>query len=227
MTMGQLGTSIAHEISQPLAAILMSSSACIRWLEKNDLGEAKKNLERVMSAANRAGEVVMRVRALTGSNVSEKVQFDIGEVIEEVITFTQSELNARQVSLRKELQAEVPPVVGDRVQLQQVLLNLIMNGVEAMDPVVDRARELVITLRRDGRDAVVVTVQDSGAGLDPNHAPRIFEAFFTTKPKGMGMGLSISASIIEAHGGRLWATSAQPHGAAFHFTVPIADGSRL
>jgi PAS domain S-box-containing protein len=226
-TIGELGASIAHEINQPLAAILASGNACKRWLHnERDLGRARESLDRILSDADRAAEIVKRIRGLTRNTTPEYVRLDMNELIKEVITFTQSELQAKQVSLRTDLQTDAPAVVGDRVQLQQVLLNLIMNGVEAMASSVDRARELVITSRLDGDGAVAVMVQDVGTGLDPNEAPRIFDAFFTTKPNGMGMGLSISRSIIEAHGGQLHAAPAKPHGTVLIFTVPVADGSR-
>jgi PAS domain S-box-containing protein len=224
-TMGEFAASIAHEINQPLAAIVASGNACQRWLESGpNVNRAKESLNRIVSDANRASEVIKRIRALTRNRAAEHVHVDMNDVIDEVLTFTQNELQARRVTVRKELQADAPAVMGDRVQLQQVLLNLLMNAIEAMAPITDRRRELVITSLPDDQSNVVVTVQDSGTGLDPNDAERIFNAFFTTKADGMGMGLSISTSIIEAHGGRLWASPAVPHGTAFHFSVPAASG---
>jgi PAS domain S-box-containing protein len=225
-TMGALGASIAHEINQPLAAIVASGNACKRWLENGrNLSRAKESLNRVISDAGRASEVVKRVRSLTKNKAPEQLQLNIDEVIDEVLALTRGELQAKGVLVRKELLPSPPTIKGDRVQLQQVLLNLIMNGIEAMAPVADRRRDLAIKSQLDDRRYLVVTVQDSGVGLDPSGADRIFEVFFTTKAEGMGMGLSMSASIVEAHGGRLWTSPGVPHGTAFHFTVPTAGAN--
>ena len=220
-TMGELTASIAHEINQPLAAIVASGSACRRWLanEKN-LDRARESVERIISDANRASEVIKRVRALTKNKAPERVRVSVNNAIEEVLVFAQAELQAREVSIRRDLDADLPMIIGDKVQLQQVLLNLIVNGIEAMAAITDRRRELVIGSRLDRDGELVISVEDTGTGLDPNHKDRIFDAFFTTKSDGMGMGLSISASIIEAHGGRLWASPGASHGTVFHFALP-------
>jgi PAS domain S-box-containing protein len=225
-TIGELGASIAHEINQPLAAIVASANACKRWLENGpNLDRAQESLNRLISEANRASEVIRRIRSLTRNKAPELLRLDINEVIDEVLALTHGELQAKEVSVRKELRPDSPPILADKVQLQQVLLNLIMNGIEAMAGVMDRRRELAIKSQLSDHNDLLVTVQDSGIGFDPSDAERIFDAFFTTKPNGMGMGLSISTSIVEAHGGRLWTSPGVPHGAAFHFTVPTAGAN--
>jgi C4-dicarboxylate-specific signal transduction histidine kinase len=222
-TVGELGASIAHEINQPLAAIVASGNACRRWLSNGqNLGRARESLEHILDDANRASEIIKRVRALTRNKPQRHSPLSMNHVIEEVLSFTQAELQARQVLVRRQLQADLPKIMGDPVQLQQVLLNLIINGMEAMASIDDGPRNLTIISRLQSNGDLVVTVSDSGAGLDPNDAQRVFDAFFTTKPNGMGMGLSISTSIIEAHGGRLWASPTDPHGTAFHFAIPAS-----
>jgi len=219
-TMGELAASIAHEINQPLAAIVASGSACRRWLEGENLAKAKHSLERVVADADRACDVIKRVRALTSNAMPERVELNINAVVKEVLAITRGELQARQVSLQLQLNDDIPPVQGDKVQLQQVVLNLVMNAIDAMATVTDRPRVLSITSQHCDDGGAQVTMQDCGPGLDPAHAERIFQPFFTTKPGGMGMGLSISNSIMEAHGGRLWASPALPCGSAFHFSLP-------
>ena len=224
-TIGELGASIAHEINQPLAAIVASGNACRRWLENGqNLGRARESLDRVISDANRASDVVKRIRSLTARKGPEQLALDINAVVEDVLTMTASELQANNISIRRHLSPTVPSVMGDRVQLQQVVLNLVMNGIDAMAGIADRRRILSVSSQLDEQGSPRVTVQDSGSGLDPANAERIFEAFFTTKPDGMGMGLSISNSIIEAHGGRLWVQPTDPNGTAFHFTLPATVG---
>lgn len=221
-TMGELAASIAHEINQPLAAIVASSNACRRWIEAQKWSRARDSLERVIADANRASEVIKRVRSLTSNTAPERFQLNINTVIKEVLALTRGELQARQVSLQLELNDDSPLVRGDKVQLQQVVLNLVMNAIDAMSGVTDRRRVLSITCQRSDRGGALVTVQDCGPGIEPENAERIFQPFFTTKPGGMGMGLSISNSIVEAHGGRLWASPAPPFGTAFHFSLPEA-----
>ena len=170
---------------------------------------------------NRASEVIRRVRALAKKTDIEKVSLDLNNVVKEVITLVQRELSSHSVSLRKELAPTLPMILGDRVQLQQVIINLVMNGIEAMEPVMDRPRELVIRSGQDETRQVIVSVTDCGVGISAENAERLFNAFFTTKISGMGMGLPICRSIIEAHGGRLWATANLPHGATFQFTLPV------
>jgi signal transduction histidine kinase len=178
-------------------------------------------VEWVINDNNRASEVIRRVRALANKTEIEKVPLDVKDVVSEVITLVQRELISHQVSLRTELASPLPMILGDRVQLQQVIINLLMNGIEAMQSVTDRPRELVIRSRQDGTQQVLVSVTDCGVGISAENADRLFNAFFTTKSSGMGMGLSICRSIIEAHGGRLWATTNVLHGATFQLTLPV------
>ena len=221
MTMGELAASIAHEINQPLAAVITNGNACMRWLTRSqpDLEEAREAVQRIIRDGKRASEVIARIRALLKRTTTNRLPLDINEVIRETVVFAQSEAGRRRVSLRTDFAAALPLVLGDHVELQQVILNLLLNGMEAMSSVSDRPRQLLIKARRDDSEHVLISVSDSGSGLDPKHADR--EAFFTTKTEGMGMGLSISRSIIEAHGGRLWATPNAEAGATFQFTVPI------
>jgi PAS domain S-box-containing protein len=222
-TLGEMTASIAHEINQPLAAVVTNGSACLRWLmgESPNLEEAREASKRVIRDGNRAGEVIARIRALMQKTETQKAQLDINEAIQEIVLLTQHEAARKGVRLRLELAANLPPVFGDRVQLQQVALNLVMNGVEAMAGVSDRPRELVICSRSHESDQVLVAVQDCGVGIDQEDLEKIFSAFYTTKSQGMGMGLAISRSIIEAHGGRLWASQNEDEGATIQFTLPM------
>jgi NO-binding membrane sensor protein with MHYT domain/nitrogen-specific signal transduction histidine kinase len=224
-TLGEMTASIAHEINQPLAAVVTNGSACLHWLmgESPNLEEAREASRRVIRDGNRAGEVIARLRALMQKTETQKEQLDINEAIQEIVLLTQNETARKGVRLRLELAANLPPVVGDRVQLQQVALNLVMNGVEAMAALNDRPRELLIQSHPHESDQVLIAVQDCGVGIAPEDIEKIFNAFYSTKSQGMGMGLAISRSIIEAHGGRLWATANTPSGAIFQFTLPI-DG---
>jgi PAS domain S-box-containing protein len=220
--LGELAASIAHEVNQPLAAIVANAAACQRWLDRDppDLQETRSTVQSIIKDANRAGEVIQRVRGLVNKSVDQKAPLDINEVINEVITLLRHELASHRMSLRMELAPALAPVLGDRIQLQQVILNLIINGMEAMQPVTDRLRELVIRTSEDEARQVLVTVSDCGMGLAAEHADRVFDAFFTTKSAGMGMGLSICRSIVEAHGGRLSASANQGPGATFQFILP-------
>jgi PAS domain S-box-containing protein len=221
-TMGELAASIAHEINQPLAAIVMSGSAGLRWLneESPDLDEAREAFARVVSDGTRAGEVIRGLRGLAKKSGPHLTTLDIDDVIRDVLALTHSELQQHGVVLRTDLAAGDRPLRGDPVQLQQVLLNLILNGIDAMKAVTDRPRELTVSSAPAEPHGVVVSVEDTGTGLDPAIAHRVFEPMFTTKPDGLGMGLSICRSIIEAHGGRLWTVPRAPHGTAVRFTVP-------
>jgi PAS domain S-box-containing protein len=219
--MGELATSIAHEVNQPLAAIVGSCGACRRWLDGGDWIRAKESLETVSEAANRASEVIKRVRSLTNNATPEHLDVDINIAVQEVLAVLRGELHVRNTSLHLQLDHNIPLVKGDKVQLQQVVLNLVMNAIDAMTTMTDRRRVLAVkSAAEDGN--VRVTVQDSGPGLDAAATERIFDPFFTTKPDGMGMGLSISKSIVENHGGLLWAAPAVPVGTAFHFNLPVA-----
>ena len=221
-TLGELTASIAHEINQPLAAIVNNANASRRILAgpAPDLEEVRQAVTEIAEAGTRTGEIVSRVRSLLKKTAPERRPLDINQVIREVLALIPNELEKQHVAVEMELEAAPPPVLGDRVQLQQVLLNLIMNGMEAMNSVSDRPRVLMLQSHA-GASGLEVTVQDSGTGLDPRHVPHLFDTFFTTKTTGMGMGLSISRSIIEAHSGRLWASpNRAAQGAAFHFSLP-------
>ena len=225
MTMGELTASIAHEINQPLAAIVTNANASLRWLagESPNLEEARVALGHILRDGNRAGDVIARIRALVKKSGTEQASLDMNEIVQEVVGLIQTEIQKNGVVLRMELAADLPRVFGDRVQLQQVILNLVMNGIEAMASVTDRRRELLIRSRQQGSDQVLIAVQDSGVGLQSEGLDHLFKAFFTTKQKGMGMGLAISRSIIEAHGGKLWAVSNDGPGATFQFTLHIGS----
>ena len=222
MTLGELTASISHEVNQPLAAVLTNGQVCLRLLalETPRPDEMRAAVERIVRDANRASEVIQRIRALAKRSEPQMVSLGINDVIREAILLVQREVLSHGVSLRTELASGLPAVLGDRVQLQQVIINLLINGVEAMAPITDRPHEIVIRSQQHEAGHVHVAVQDSGIGIDAETAERLFSAFFTTKPSGMGMGLSISRSIIRAHGGRLWASPNTDHGAAFQFTVP-------
>jgi PAS domain S-box-containing protein len=221
-TLGELTASIAHEVNQPLAAIVNAAGACLRWLGGTtpDLNEARSAVEWIIREGNRAADVIRRIRALARKSEIEMVPLDVNDLVREVVTLVKRELFNHQVSLRMELAPALPAILGDRVQLQQVIINLVINGIEAMQSVTDRPRELVIRSRQDEKQLLLASVSDCGVGIPAENADRLFNAFFTTKASGMGMGLSICRSIIEAHGGRLWATANVPHGATFQFTIP-------
>jgi PAS domain S-box-containing protein len=221
-TMGQLTASIAHEVNQPLTAVVANAEACLRWLDRGtpNLDAVRRSVKCVIDDANRASEVIRRVRALANKTEIEKVPLDVNDVVREIIALVQRELISHQVSLRTEFEPALPMILGDRVQLQQVIINLVMNGIEAMQSVTDRPRELVVRSAH-GTQEVLVSVTDCGVGISAENADRLFTAFFTTKSGGMGMGLSICRSIMEAYGGRLWATANVSHGATFQFTLPV------
>jgi len=227
-TLGELTASIAHEVNQPIAAAMLNAQTALRWLaaQPPDLEEANQALARIVEAGNRAGNVIGRIRDLVKKTPHRVDLFDINDAIREVVELTRPEAVKNDVLVRMELADGLPLVKGDRVELQQVVLNLIVNAVEAMSAVAKRPRELVIRTERAESD-VMVTVRDSGPGLPETDVDRIFQPFHTTKQAGLGMGLSISRSIIEAHGGRLWASASAPHGAAFQFTAPADAGSAL
>jgi PAS domain S-box-containing protein len=222
-TLGELTASIAHEVNQPLAAVVANAEACLRWLGRDipDLAAARRSAEWVINDGIRASEVVRRVRALARKADLEKVPLDVNDIVEEVIALVQRELASHLVSLRTELAPALPNILGDRVQLQQVIINLVMNGIEAMQSVTDRPRELVIRSRQEEMQRVLLSVTDCGVGISAENANRLFNAFFTTKSSGLGMGLSICRSIVEAHGGRLSASGDEGHGATFQFVLPL------
>jgi C4-dicarboxylate-specific signal transduction histidine kinase len=221
-TMGQLTASIAHEVNQPIAATVTNAQAALRWLDARppDLEETRQAVARIVNDGIRAGDVVDRIRAIIKKVPARRDQFDINGAIMDVVALTRSELSSNGVSLQTQLAQDLPPIQGDRVQLQQVLLNLIVNAIEAMSGVSEGARELWVSTEIDSSNGALVAVRDSGPGLDPASLVQLFDAFYTTKPSGMGMGLSICHSIIEAHGGRIWAEANLPQGTTFQFTVP-------
>jgi len=223
-TMGELTSSIAHEVNQPLAAVVTNGDACLRWLGNDppNLDKARLSVAGIIKEGNRAGEIIQRVRALAKKTPPQKTMLGVNEAIEEVIGLVGAELAKHQVLLLKELMSDLPTVLGDRVQLQQVVLNLIANGIEAMEPVTDRPRELSIGSRATEDGRVLISVSDCGTGIGPESVDHLFEAFFTTKQEGMGLGLSISRTIVEGHGGRLSAIANKPYGATFQFTLPVA-----
>jgi PAS domain S-box-containing protein len=220
--LGELAASIAHEVNQPLAAVVAHAAACQRWLDRDPprLEAVRSTVQSIINDGNRAGEVIQRVRALVNKTVDQKAPLDLNEVVNEVITLLHYELASHRISLRTELAPALGPVLGDRIQLQQVILNLVINGIEAMQPVTDRPRELMIRTHQDDARQILVEIRDCGIGLAAGNASRLFEAFFTTKSDGMGMGLSICRSIVESHGGRLSASNHAGPGATFQFVLP-------
>src|SRR6516162_805825 len=239
--LGELTASIAHEINQPLAAVVNNASACVRWLAAHNLEEARRSASLVISEGHRAGEIISRIRALAKKVPPQKDWLDLNETIGEVIAMARSEMHRNRISLQSQLAKDLPLILGDRIQLQQVILNLLINAIEAVAGLDEGSRKLWVSSQKvaeipgeSDKDMftdkalaeaqwthALVAVRDSGPGLDPKGLDRLFNAFYTTKPKGLGMGLAISRSIIEAHGGRLWATANASKGAVFRFTLPI------
>jgi PAS domain S-box-containing protein len=225
-TTGELAASIAHEVNQPLTAVTNNASACLRLLSDRNLGPEvlRRALEEIVADATRASAVIARIRAFIKKAPAEKRELDINEVIQEVLALADHELQKKRIFVECQLTKTLPLILADRVQLQQVLLNLIMNGIEAMTAVTDRPRVLWVQSQADESGEILVAVRDAGIGLG-SEADRLFTPFFTTKASGMGMGLPISRSLVEGHGGRLWVTPNSPHGATFSFTLPVAGGS--
>jgi len=224
MTIGEMGTSVAHEVNQPLMAVVLNGDACLQWLsaEPPNLDEARKAVGRIIEEGARAGEIVSRIRALSGKTSPRKEPVDLNELATEVGSLLDRELTRGHIGLKTELATNLPLVRGDRVQLQQVIFNLATNAIEAMEGESGRTREL--TIRSERRDSnSLIAVEDSGPGLPAGDPEQLFEAFFTTRKEGVGIGLSISRTIIEAHGGRLWATNSG-HGAIFRFELPALGG---
>ena len=219
-TLGELTASIAHEINQPLGAMVNSANACVRWLAAQNLERAQQSAVRVVAEGQRAGDIITRIHALAQKAPSHKDWLDLNATIRDVLALARSEVQRHGVVVATHLAAEVPLVRADRIQIQQVLLNLLINALEALSGVGDGPREVVVQSAPDAAPGVLVTVGDTGPGLDPQSLDRLFEAFYTTKPQGLGLGLAISRSIIAAHGGRLWASANVPRGAVMQFTVP-------
>jgi C4-dicarboxylate-specific signal transduction histidine kinase len=222
-TMGELTASLAHEVNQPIAAAITDANTCLRWLTRDhpDLGEAREAASRMAKDAARAAEIISRVRLLFKKGTAPRELVDVNEVILEMIVLLRSELTRHSISVHTDLAADLPQVTGDRVQLQQVFMNLMLNSIEAMKEM--NGAELTITSQQ-GEDAhLLISVSDTGVGIPPKQADRIFDAFFTTKVDGTGMGLSISRSIMESHGGRLWTADNTPRGASFYLSLPTKD----
>jgi C4-dicarboxylate-specific signal transduction histidine kinase len=220
-TMGELTASLAHEVNQPIAAAVTNANTCLRWLTRDhpDLEEAREAASRIVKDATRAAGIISRVRLLFKKSTPQRELVDINEAIREMIVLLRSEATRYNITVRMELAPDLPRIMGDRVQLQQVLMNLIVNGIDAMKEV-DGARELAVKSQRAEKEEGLVSVSDTGVGLPPQQADQIFNAFFTTKPHGTGMGLRISRSIVESHGGRLWSADNSLRGASFHFALP-------
>jgi C4-dicarboxylate-specific signal transduction histidine kinase len=220
--LGELAASIAHEVNQPLSGVVSNGSACLRWLSGDvpNVEEARETARRIVRDGKRAGEVIARIRALTKRAVTPREELNLNEIIRDVIALVGDEAKRTGVSIRTQFADDLSLILGDRVQLQQVVLNLVMNAIEAMSSIGERPRELVITTRNIDVEQVQVTIKDSGPGIDPNTLDKIFEPFYTTKPGGMGMGLSISRSILQAHGGRLWVAAKDGPGTIFHLSLP-------
>jgi C4-dicarboxylate-specific signal transduction histidine kinase len=221
--LGALTASITHEINQPLAAMVSNANAAIRWLENatpDHLDEARTAVKRIANDGHRAAGVVQGIRSLFKNDGQNRVLLDVNQLIREVLALLQGDLLKHRIFVDIELNENLPQVMADWAQLQQVVLNLVMNAMDAMEPITDRRKILRVKSAIRDDDAVVVTIEDSGTGIDPNKVDRLFDAFFTTKPHGTGMGLSICRSIIEAHNGRVWASAGAHHGSAFSFELP-------
>jgi PAS domain S-box-containing protein len=221
-TMGELAASIAHEIRQPISAASINANTCLRWLEgeKPDIGMARESVSRIIQNVTRASEIISRIRVLFQKGEQQREWVDVNEVIGEIIGLLRSEAGRHAISIHTELASELPHVMADRVQLQQVFMNLVRNGIDAINAA-ETTGDVTITTRRNGLDQMLILIRDTGIGLPAEHPDKVFDAFFTTKPQGTGMGLSISRSIIESHGGRLWAAGNADRGTTFHFTLPI------
>jgi PAS domain S-box-containing protein len=226
-TMGELTASLAHEVNQPIAAAVTNAKTCLRWLtrEHPDVEEARAAALRIVNDGTRAAEIIKRIRLLFKKGTSERELVDINEVIREMVVLLRGETTRYSIVVQTELEADTPWLMADRVQLQQVLMNLMINGIDAMKDVVG-TRELTIKSQRAENDQILVSVNDTGVGLPPQQSSQVFEAFFTTKPHGTGMGLAISRSIVESHGGRLWAANNSPRGASFCFALPANAESK-
>jgi C4-dicarboxylate-specific signal transduction histidine kinase len=223
-TMGELCASLAHEINQPISGAITNASTCLRRLDREqpDLEGARAAASLIIRDANRAAEIINRVRMFFRKGVVTKERLDVNEVIQEMEILLHNEATQHSVSVQTKLAADLPLIVADRIQLQQVLMNLMINGIDAMKAV-DGPRQLTLGTQNESNEQLLVSVQDTGVGLPPDQAGQIFNAFFTTKEHGTGMGLRISRTIIEAHGGRLWATDNHPRGASFHFTLAVSS----
>jgi len=222
-TMGELTASIAHEVNQPLTAVVTQGHACVEWLSANppEIAEARESAERIIQDGIRAGKILRHIRSLVKKDLPQRELLNMNEVIQELTVFFHGETASQRIALQMDLEDDLPRVRGDRVQLQQVVLNLIMNSMEAMRGMNGGPKQIWIRTRREAAGEVRVVVEDRGVGLRPEIAEKIFQPFFTTKEQGIGMGLSISRTIVESHAGHLWATAGEPRGAVFQFTIPV------
>jgi signal transduction histidine kinase len=227
-SLGELIASIVHEVNQPLGAIMFNAEACMSWLDCDppNINEAHAAARRIFRDGTRASEVIRRIRALSKNTDTRMVPVDLNDVLGEALSFVHHELSRSRVAVRIEHASAPPVILADKVQLQQVILNVVMNGIDAMQPITDRPRELVIRSEQDDAHHVRVTVTDCGVGLPAACADRLFNSFFTTKSSGMGIGLSICRSIIELHGGRIWAVPNVPYGVSIQLTLPLYPDPR-
>lgn len=227
-TVGELAASIAHEVNQPLAAVVANADACVAWLtlQNPDPEEAQAAALRAVEGATRASEVIARIRSLISKGTPQRAAVDLNRVIEETVALTKGQASRNNVAVSFLPDAAIPLVAGDRIQLQQVILNLIINGIEAMTGVTGRERNLIIRSEHDQDRSVLISVEDTGIGVSEQMIPNLFEPFFTTRAQGIGMGLAISRSIVEAHGGRLWAESVVNEGTIFRFSLPVEEGAQ-
>jgi signal transduction histidine kinase len=225
-TLGEMTTTIAHEVNQPLTAVLINGNACLHWLdaEPPDLNEARKNIANIVRDANRASGIVVQVRDLTKGLPPENDWLKVNELILATTLLIDREIQQNQISMQTQLSDDAPLIQGDRVQLQQVLLNLLLNAIEALSSVSIGSRHLVVASAKKDSESVLVSIYDSGKGFPPDDLGRLFDPFYTTKSDGIGMGLTISRSIVESHGGRIWAKPNSPRGAVFQFTLPVDSG---
>lgn len=225
---GELAASIAHEVNQPLAAVVANADACIAWLRREppDIGEANAAAERTIQGATRASEVIARIRSLINKGAPQRVPVSLNQIIEDTVALIKSQAARSSVIIMTHLDPGLPQAIGDRIQLQQVVMNLVINGIEAMTGVESGERQLTIRTEAPDPRQIRVAVADRGVGVDSDTIAHLFEPFFTTRPQGVGMGLSISRSIIEAHCGRLWVESVPQEGSTFYFTLPVGDGLR-
>jgi C4-dicarboxylate-specific signal transduction histidine kinase len=221
-TMGELTASLAHEVNQPIAAAVTDANTCLRWLNRDhpNVEEAREAASRTVKDATRAAEIISRTRLLFKKGTPQWELVDVNDIIRDMVALMRNEITRHSISVRSELAEDTPQITGDRVQLQQVLMNLMVNAIDAMKDA-NGTRELTIKSQRTDNEQLMVSISDTGVGLPPEQADKIFNAFFTTKPHGTGMGLRISRSIVESHGGRLWAAANSPRGASFHLTLPM------
>jgi C4-dicarboxylate-specific signal transduction histidine kinase len=225
ISLGDLTASVAHEVNQPIAALVTNGEVCLYWFDRDvpELDEARRAVWRMIGEGKRVNEVFGRIRVMLKKGKPQKVPLDLNDVIDETVPLVRRELSSHRIAFKLDLEPGLPPTIGDRVQLQQVIIDLLVNGIQAMADASDRPRELQVQTRQDEDNRVLIRVQDSGIGIEPENTHRRFNSFFTTKKSGMGMGLSICRSIIEAHGGRIWALLNGGPGATFQFVQPPGE----